>query len=177
MKKLITICLLVVTLLVGGMTMDAKTTKKKSKGSSSKQSSSVFANFTYDGNSWGLKKNGDVVSKMHNGKYGEAGKYVEDNSGYILVFGSGDTPEELAIIYKDTLYYLGFTGEIGNVDTYDEINFYFASNLYSDRNCIKNVITFNPNTESIRFKSNQGWKELYLSNVPAKDRYKVTWTK
>ena len=35
MKKVITICLLVVTLLVGGMTMDAKTSKKKSSKSSS----------------------------------------------------------------------------------------------------------------------------------------------
>lgn len=31
MKKAITICLLVITLLAGGMTMDAKTTKKKGK--------------------------------------------------------------------------------------------------------------------------------------------------
>ena len=31
MKKLITICLLAMTLIAGGMTMDAKTTKKKSK--------------------------------------------------------------------------------------------------------------------------------------------------
>ena len=101
---------------------------------------------------------------------------MKDNSAYILVFGYGDIPQQLGIIYKDTLYDLGYTGEIGNVDTYEEINFYFASNLYSDRNCIKYVITFDPNTESIRFKSKQGWKELYLSSVPAKDRYKVTWT-
>ena len=38
MKKVITICLLVVTLLVGGMTMDAKTTKKKSSKTSSSAS-------------------------------------------------------------------------------------------------------------------------------------------
>ena len=38
MKKLLTICLLVVTLLVGGMTVDAKTTKKKSSKSSSSAS-------------------------------------------------------------------------------------------------------------------------------------------
>ena len=118
-----------------------------------------------------------MVYKTDNGKYWEGGKYVEDNHGYILVFGSGDSPQELGVIYNNTLYYLGFTGEIGNVDTYDEINFYFASNLYSDRNCIKNVITFNPSKESIRFKSKQGWRELSLSSIPAKDRYPVTWTK
>ena len=31
MKKIITVCLLIVTLLIGGMTMEAKTTKKKAK--------------------------------------------------------------------------------------------------------------------------------------------------
>ena len=36
MKKVITICILVVTFLVGGMTMEAKTTKKKSKAKSSR---------------------------------------------------------------------------------------------------------------------------------------------
>lgn len=35
MKKVITICLLVITLLVGGMSLDAKTTKKKSKARTS----------------------------------------------------------------------------------------------------------------------------------------------
>ena len=176
MKRLVTILMLVAAILIGGTaTVDAKTTKKKTRTTQT-ASSGVVAKFTYNGDSWGIKNNGDVVYKL-NGKYCESGKYVKDNSGYILIFGYGDVPQNLGIIYKDTLYYIGFTGEIGNVDTHDEIDFYFASNLYSDRNCIKNVITFNPATESIRFKSKQGWRELSLSSVPAKDRYKVTWTK
>lgn len=40
MKKIITICFLVVTLLAGGMTMDAKTTKKKSSKARTSQTSS-----------------------------------------------------------------------------------------------------------------------------------------
>lgn len=40
MKKVITICLLVVTLLAGGMSMDAKTTKKTSKAKTTRTSSS-----------------------------------------------------------------------------------------------------------------------------------------
>ena len=40
MKKAITICLLVVTLLMGGMTMDAKTTKKKTKARTTQSSKS-----------------------------------------------------------------------------------------------------------------------------------------
>lgn len=38
MKKIFTICLLIIALLAGGMTMDAKTTKKKSSKSSSSAS-------------------------------------------------------------------------------------------------------------------------------------------
>ena len=44
MKKVITICLLVVTLLVGGLTVEAKTTKKKSKIKSSKTTSNSYNN-------------------------------------------------------------------------------------------------------------------------------------
>ncbi|MCH5223258.1 MAG: hypothetical protein J1E82_04390 [Muribaculaceae bacterium] len=39
MKKIFTICLLIITLLTGGMTMDAKTAKKKAKARSSQTSS------------------------------------------------------------------------------------------------------------------------------------------
>ena len=41
MNKVITICLLVVTLLLGGMTMEAKTTKKKSTKTKTTQTSSA----------------------------------------------------------------------------------------------------------------------------------------
>ena len=41
MKKLITISLLVITLLVGGMTVEAKTTKKKSKARTTQTSSDI----------------------------------------------------------------------------------------------------------------------------------------
>ena len=42
MKKIITICLLVVTLLLGGMTMEAKTTKKKAKAKTASTSSAKW---------------------------------------------------------------------------------------------------------------------------------------
>lgn len=49
MKKVITICLLVATLLVGGMTMDAKTTKKNYKKSTSRNSISRQRNGIING--------------------------------------------------------------------------------------------------------------------------------
>ena len=42
MKKVITICLLIVTLLAGGMTMEAKTTKKKGKTRTTQTSSAQW---------------------------------------------------------------------------------------------------------------------------------------
>ena len=41
MKKVITICILAITLLAGGMTMDAKTTKKTTKAKTTQSSSNV----------------------------------------------------------------------------------------------------------------------------------------
>ena len=47
MKKVITICLLVATLIAGGMTMDAKTTKKKTRTTASRSSSNDGASYLY----------------------------------------------------------------------------------------------------------------------------------
>lgn len=90
MKKAITICLLVVTLLAGGMTMDAKTTKKKSSKSSASASwngdvpsaALIFnlgpeSEFTSHGYYWddgGYKKPG--VCEFH--RMGTSGGWVID---------------------------------------------------------------------------------------------------
>ena len=48
MKKVITTCLLVVTLLVGGLTLEAKTTKKKGKSKTTQTSSAPSAQWNGD---------------------------------------------------------------------------------------------------------------------------------
>lgn len=63
MKKTITICLLAVTLLVGGMGADAKTTRKKS---STKASTSVSQSNTFGINSFLEKKSGEWDIKSDN---------------------------------------------------------------------------------------------------------------
>ena len=65
MKKLITICLLVVTMLVGGMTVDAKTTKKKSKA---KSNSSAICKFKFDNVTKGDSRYNVSFSLLSNGK-------------------------------------------------------------------------------------------------------------
>ena len=85
MKKVITICLLIVTLLAGGMTMEAKTTKKKSSKKSSQTvakaqllSNDVCRYFTFSSKgtyNWG----------GNDGSSCDSGPYVKDGDVYILV--------------------------------------------------------------------------------------------
>ena len=77
MKKVITIALLVVTLLAGGMTMEAKTTKKKTKHSSS--NTSVIGKYTYEGLSYQLLSNGKIKTndKCITGRYTKKNGYYD----------------------------------------------------------------------------------------------------
>ena len=65
MKKVITICLLVITLLAGGMTAEAKTTKKKSK---TKSNSSAICKFKYYDATVGESRYKVTFSLLPNGK-------------------------------------------------------------------------------------------------------------
>ena len=58
MKKVITICLLVVVILIGGMTMEAKTTKK----AKTKSNSTVIGKFKYYDDTISLLSNGRIKS-------------------------------------------------------------------------------------------------------------------
>ena len=71
MKKVIAICLLIMTFLIGGMPLDAKTTKKKSGGSSSKVIGKCSINPRYDVSSITLFANGKAKTnnKCWSGKY------------------------------------------------------------------------------------------------------------
>lgn len=87
MKRVITICFLVATLLVGGMTMEAKTTKKKSTKKSSQTvakaqllSNDVCSYFTFSSKgtyNWG----------GNGGSSCDSGPYILDGDVYILVSG------------------------------------------------------------------------------------------
>ena len=91
MKKVITICLLVVTLLAGGMTMDAKTTKKKSKTRTTKTVGSnvaIAGKFTAYDHIYTLLANGKIKSP----KGRIIGKYEKKDNGsyYEIDMSEGD---------------------------------------------------------------------------------------
>lgn len=113
MKKVITICLLVVSLFLGGMTMESKTTKKKSKALNS--SSAIIGKIIVDEwNTYNLLANGKLTKdrvpeitgsyqKLNDEKcyrvekkIGTSGDYdssiflIVDNNAYIIVNNGGE---------------------------------------------------------------------------------------
>ena len=110
MKKIITIALLVVTLLVGGMTVDAKTTKKKAK---TKSHSTVIGKFEYTTDIYGSKA---TISLLSNGNIKctnkcIGGSYEKITGAYkIFLFPNGvDCGHwcEICLIVGDYAYAIG----------------------------------------------------------------------
>ena len=79
MKKVITICLLVISLLVGGTTVDAKTTKKKGKARTTQSASSKSSS-----------KKDQMIGKLK--KYRN-----QDTAGYFITDINNDGSPELWI--------------------------------------------------------------------------------
>lgn len=170
MKKIITICLLVVTLLAGGMTMEAKTTKKKAKAKTTRTTKSkipagAFAMIKI----WGdqklyLTKNGKVEDT--NGWW--SGEVIENNDAYILVIEHDidGNAGMLGVIYNNTFYIV-----INN--SFDPLDFweYYWDHPYDFNNCV----SFDPDSQTVTYRTIYGSKTESLSSVPARDRYKVTW--
>ena len=112
MKNVIAVCLLLISILAGGMTLDAKTTKKKS--SSSTSSSVKFGQLydgyadigghTYTGNLQGIKltvrfgpyspSNGTVYIKAsYKGQWEEeVNNWYYEGDGIIMFYMDGGTP-------------------------------------------------------------------------------------
>ena len=97
MKKVITICLMVVTLLVGGMTVEAKTTKKKGKARTtqiSKKSSGLaekIIGHTYENKKyelqWTFFKNGIGKVKFTDLNRSQKFKWEQDGKNNIVIYG------------------------------------------------------------------------------------------
>ena len=108
MKRVITICLLVVSIFVGGMTVDAKTTKKKGKAKTSQSSSaSKYWNgdmptaklvLTYRGG-WGNDNYGFANKgyRLTDGEVGEA--WIKDGVCKIEQWGGSGGGETTVIVY------------------------------------------------------------------------------
>lgn len=107
MKKIITICLMIVTLLAGGMSMEAKTTKKRSKAkttqTSKKSSTSIFGIKTFlegSGREWMMKPSYDLKKSLLNmGFTIQPSRYdsnnlpaIDDENGNLLTVGKESYP-------------------------------------------------------------------------------------
>lgn len=170
MKKVITICFLVATLLSGGMTIDAKTTKKsKAKTSSSKKSSRPAGAIAFvsiqNGGKLYLMKNGDV--KIIPASWDRDGEYTKENGAYIFTWGSGvHGDNQLSVIYGNTMYQI--------IDSYyDDEGFwdYLGGNGWN----LDESVGFNASTQTLIYDTTSGTKSVRLSNIPSSDRRSVTW--
>ena len=134
MRKLITICILVVTLLADGMTMEAKTTKKKGK---TKNNSSVICKLKYNDTNPNSDSHNLTVSLLNNGKIKTSSKCLRGNY------------EKLSGAYKINIYSAPYS-YCGDTMWQDLI---VGDEVYSigggtDGDCI-HEFTFDPSNNSV----------------------------
>ena len=172
MKKVITICFLVVTLLAGGMTMDAKTTKKKSSKArttstqkSSKPSGALALVNIQNGGKLYLMNNGIV--KVTPSSWDSDGNYVKSNGAYIMSWGSGSYGDnKISVIYGNIMYTV-------ITSFYDYSEFW---DYYSDHGGnLAAAASFDANSQTVILNTTNGSKRIKLSSVSSDNRRSVTW--
>ena len=170
MKRIFTILMLVAVVLVGGMTMDAKTTKKtkvrtSSIKKSSKPSGALAMVTLYNGGKLYLMNNGIVKVKPSN--WDSDGIYVKSNGAYIMNWGSGTYGDnKISVIYGNTMYIVIPTD-------YEDDDFW---NYYWDHNNnLAQAASFDTNSQTVILNTTNGSNRIKLSSVSSNDRYSVTW--
>lgn len=170
MKKLATLLMLAAIILVGGMSMEAKTTKKKtSKTSTTKKTSKpsgalALVNLSNGGKLY-LMNNGKV--KVTPASWDSDGKYVESNGAYIMNWGTGSYGDnKISVIFGNTMY------TVINSD-YEDGDFW---NYYWDNNFnLSKSVSFDASSKAVILKTNGGSYRVNLSNVSSDYRKNVTW--
>ena len=157
-------------ILVGGMTANAKTTKKKSKVNTTKTSKSripkgAFAMIKiWQDQKLYLTKDGKVEDT--NGWW--SGEVVESNDAYILVIEHDidGNAGMLGVIYNNT-FYIVITNSFDPLDFWE----YYWEHPYD----FNNYVSFNPDSQTVTYRTIYGSKSESLSSVSASERFKVTW--
>lgn len=162
MKKVIIICLLVVTLLVGGMTIDAKTTKRasKAKTTQTKQSPNVMGKVKVDNMTYNIMKNVTIVNPADRRSKMQPGWWKESNGAYVLCDNFASHGESfLGVIYNGTFYM---------INRYPEMQWvYFDGKPY---------VSFNASNKTVTYRlPDDSTKTVSLSQVSSQDKSKVTW--
>ena len=170
MKKAITVCLLVMTLFAGGMTMDAKTTKKKSTKKSTQKSTQTVAKAQLLSNDvcnyFTFSSKGTYNWGGNNGSSCDSGPYVIDGGVYILVSGR----QGMYVLIDDEMYDItyGLKGADPLID-------WLAGNAYDlTQSKMKQIFSFDKRNFSLDYHVDgiSGSVEL---NV--KDYEEIKWIK
>lgn len=152
-----------------------KKNKVSRKSKSHRKSSSAIGYFhlTLGGDDFivELKRNGLVECKN---LYHLNGTYVYNDGVYILVHGSSYMDiGYVGIIYNS--YYYKIVGDWQEAPTFwnyanDNSDIFSTSKLLSD-----GVLSFDKDTLTMRYCTEDGIKSISLSEIPSSDRIKVTW--
>lgn len=166
MKKIISISILVLTLLVSCMTIEAKPGKKNSRKTSQSTSTklamfkNVYKNDIY------LMKDGTVkLSDKNAGKW-----YKTDGSNYIVNIDMGDGIEgvDIYFIVNNSAYHI-CSGDIilGN----DKASYSVYS--YANAHGWNKTVSYNSSNRTLTIKSDNGTYTLSLSKFGSPQ--KITW--
>ena len=162
MKNVITICLLVVVILVGGMTVEAKTTKRASKATTTqtKRSPNIMGKVKVDCMTYNIMKNGTIVNPTDWRSKEEPGWWKQSDGAYILCDNyDSHGASFLGVIYNGTFYM---------IDMYPEIQWVFYEG--------KPYVSFNASNKIVTYRlPDDSTKTVSLSQVSSQDKSKVTW--
>lgn len=162
MKKLLTILMLVVATLVGGMTVEAKTTKRasKAKTTQTKQSVNVMGKVKVDHTTYNIMKNGTIINPADRSSKEYPGWWKESDGAYILCDNyASHGASFLGVIYNGTFYMIDRSMEMQWV--------YFDGKPY---------VSFNASNKTVTYRlPDDSTKTVSLSQVSSQDKSKVTW--
>ena len=162
--------MLVVTLLVGGFSVNAKTTKKaKAKTTATKNSSKpagaiALVKLHSNGKLY-LMNNGKV--KVTPASWDQDGYYTKSNGAYIMNWGTGTYGDnKISVVYGNTMY------DVIPTD-YDDHEFW---NYYWDHDSeLAKCASFDSGSQTVILKTTDGTKRISLSSVSSSYRRSVTW--
>lgn len=119
-----------------------------------------------------LRANGVLA---FNDKNLTSGKYSKDNGAYLMFWGEGDVPHVLSVIVGD-MYYPIYDSLQSDNDNFQYVNDYFMSNFFVEENPFKDVVSYDKEKNAINYKTENGEKNLSLSEIPEGERRKVMWS-
>lgn len=125
-----------------------------------------------DNNILFLTKNGTVG---YNDPNLSSGKYVKQpDGGYLMLWGGGDAPNVLGVIYGDT-YYQIYDQTESDDKSFDHLMDYFMSNFFTMDNPFEGMVSFDPASMTVTYQTEKGENKFQLSDLTENDKGQVKW--